>query len=947
MKIGERVRHRDSKDAGIGNITEIYEDGRCDAVFPNCKFTWVLLEKFISVEEEERRLAEEEYLKREAAELLSKGLDQIREQLQKNFLGADEMFSLSMPKGVSAKDYQNEKVAFVKNWVYEHCQTSPTGVARVPDDEQALAISAVHGHVQVVARAGSGKTSTLVNRALFLIRHCGIAPHEIMLLAFNRKAAQEIRSRFLRLMHPEADAAIEVEMLRVNRASVSAGSRITFANEASVVSTVATKLNVELPHVMTFHALAHAIVHPESILFDGSEGEAQRLSRVTQQVIDDHLKIPELKEQIRELMMIHFREDWDRIISGLYDKSKAEFLEFRRSLPRESLSGDYVKSYGEKLIADFLFEHDVSYKYERSHFWKNINYHPDFTIFKTERSGVIIEYFGLSGDPDYDDMSKEKRRYWANKEGWILLDYAPTDIVAGGAESFLVRVKANLERLGITCKRLTEDEIWQRIRDRAIDRFTTATVGFIGRCRKQSLSPGQLQQLIDQFVPLSAVEMQFLQIAHRLYTAYLQRLASTGEDDFDGMMQRAADVIENGNTRFERKSGNGDLAALRYVFIDEYQDFSNLFYRLLSAIRTQCPQLELFCVGDDWQAINGFAGSDLKYFERFSKYIEDAKTLDISTNYRSARKIVNIGNALMQGLGKPAKAHRKVEGRVHVADVNDFTPISIERQRHPGDLITPVTLRVVNKALADGMDVVMLCRRNGLPWFVNYGKKDGTEGRGLERYLQFIRSYFPKDLRNRITISTAHRYKGLENSCVIVMDAVARSYPLIHPDWAFSRILGDNPGSISKEERRLFYVALTRPTDTLVVLTDGRSKSPFLEEILRRFESDPIVWDNYPPVKSDVARLVVKIGNQPGRRSEPTFSIRHLLDGCRYRWDSTGWPGWAKSFPGEGFSIDLVKQEIWAQSADGIEVRVLDEAEILKERYFVDNLIWTTASSDL
>ena len=63
-------------------------------------------------------------------------------------------------------------------------------------------------------------------------------------------------------------------------------------------------------------------------------------------------------------------------------------LRFRRSLPRESLGGEYVKSYGEKVIADFLFEHDIAYKYERNHWWSGINYRPDFTIFHDTQAAV-------------------------------------------------------------------------------------------------------------------------------------------------------------------------------------------------------------------------------------------------------------------------------------------------------------------------------------------------------------------------------------------------------------------------------------------------------------------------------------------------------------------------------------------------------------------------------
>ena len=143
----------------------------------------------------------------------------------------------------------------------------------------------------------------------------------------------------------------------------------------------------------------------------------------------------------------------------------------------------------------------------------------------------------------------------------------------------------------------------------------------------------------------------------------------------------------------------------------------------------------------------------------------------------------------------------------------------MEKERHPGDIITPVIFRLASKGLTDGLDMVLLSRRNGYLGLsiIRSGKHDNS---GLERYLELVRTFFPKDLRKRIAISTVHKYKGLEKPMVIVLDAVARSYPLIHPDWIFSRIIGDSPEKIIEEERRLFYVALTRAVERLVIITD-------------------------------------------------------------------------------------------------------------------------------
>ena len=902
-----------------------------------------------------RQAVEEEVRQREELDRLAERkrkefLGRLRKQFQSDFRGADSFFNAFNRQIISAQAYAKKKVEFVQEWVAANTFPDENGVMLRPDDEQASAIAAVNGHILVVARAGSGKTTMLVNRALFLTKHCRLAPHELLLLAFNRKAALEIRRKLLECLNHEAAAEIAADIAFRTR---EAGGRKGFSKdevEANAVDAVAAKRGIALPHVMTFHALAHAIVHPEeSLLYNGPDGQEQSLSKVVQQVIDDHLQIPAFKEKIRKLMLAHFREDWDRIIKGRHDQSKEEVLRFRRSLPRESLGGEPVKSYGEKVISDFLFENDIAYKYERNHWWNETvngvkartNYRPDFTIFKGspkgKASGLIIEYFGLKGSADYDEMSERKREYWTDKEGWTLIEISPVDIAGRHLERVHEFLKRRLAENGISCVRLSEDEIWHRVKDRAIDRFTKATESFIGRCRSQSVSPADLQARLNSYSPLSSVEEMFLKLAPDLYDAYLIRLRHANQEDFNGLMQRAASAIEGGQTLFHRKnSSTGDIVALRYLCIDEFQDFSELFHQLLSAIRKRTPDVELFCVGDDWQAINGFAGSDLRFFAKFEDYIGQSRRLFISTNYRSSKSIVDVGNALMNGLGNPAVAHEKSPGAVLMSDLNDFEPSVIEKHRHPGDIITPAVLRLASKALAKGLEVVILNRTNRLNWYV-----EKLEAKSQDGFLESIRSHFSKELRGRINISTAHKYKGLEKPMVIVLDAVARSYPLIHPDWIFSRILGDTPEKITEEERRLLYVALTRAKGTLIVFTDGRNKSPFLEEVESIQPLNALNWAGYPPHQALFnSRLAVSISDQRDRRRDSgTHSVKEFISACRYQWHGVR-KCWEKSYPVHGFSIGKLQAEVWAAQADGIDVRVFDGTDKLIAHYGVDVGRW-------
>ena len=256
-------------------------------------------------------------------------LEGLREHFERDFLTAYDFYQTQCTDHISLAEYNTEKIRYVRSWAQKSLgPDEPT-----PDPEQAAAIGAVDGNVQVVARAGSGKTATLVNRAKFLSQHCRVGADELLLLAFNKKAAEEMKER-------------------INK-----------------------EQTVTVPHVMTFHALAYALVKPNKILLDEPE-DGENRSQLLQDVVNQYLRDSDYTDQIRDLMMEHFRddwerhEDWQRIVSEGYGQEAAEILRYRRSLTRRTLDRKYVKSFGEKVIANFLFEHDIEYKYERAVWWK-------------------------------------------------------------------------------------------------------------------------------------------------------------------------------------------------------------------------------------------------------------------------------------------------------------------------------------------------------------------------------------------------------------------------------------------------------------------------------------------------------------------------------------------------------------------------------------------------
>lgn len=194
------------------------------------------------------------------------------------------------------------------------------------------------------------------------------------------------------------------------------------------------------------------------------------------------------------------------------------------------------------------------------------------------------------------------------------------------------------------------------------------------------------------------------------------------------------------------------------------------------------------------------------------------------------------------------------------------------------------------------------------------------------------------------SISTAHKYKGLEKPAVVVLDAVARSYPLIHPDWPFFRIFGDSPMSLASDDRRLFYVALTRAVESLVVITDSGARSPFLEEISSRRALNPLPWDSFPPVPDGrCLKLLIRIKDAAGRRygsQTGTYPIKDLLQACRYKYNKVA-KLWQKSITQDSLNLDAIQAEAWAKSAMDVAANFYDDSETLLASYRINNGRWS------
>ena len=150
------------------------------------------------------------------------------------------------------------------------------------------------------------------------------------------------------------------------------------------------------------------------------------------------------------------------------------------------------------------------------------------------------------------------------------------------------------------------------------------------------------------------------------------------------------------------------------------------------------------------------------------------------------------------------------------------------------------------------------------------------------------------------------------------------------------RVFGDTLQKLIDEERRLFYVALTRAEEALIIITEGKDRSPFLKGL--EVESDPDLLNKLEKATGDGDWLLVRVGNMEGRGSDPTKNIRDRLKAYSFRYTDDKWTNWYKPFKKKDFEKkNIFVRYPWLESADGVEIQFCAENETLLEKYHVIN----------
>ncbi len=638
-------------------------------------------------------------------------------------------------------------------------------------DEQAKAVICFDNRVLLVASAGSGKTSTMVAKAGYALRNGYVAAERMLLLAFNNDAAAELRTRIQARLGPLGLPA----------------------------ENIAAK---------TFHAFGLEVIgkatgkRPSLAPWVESGRDLEQLL-----VIIDTLKD---RDPI-------FRAKWDlfRIVLGQdlpkFGKESDAPDAWDQRTKREgfwTLNNEVVKSRGEQLLANWLFYNGVQYVYEGPYEVDTADplhrqYRPDFYF---PDADAYLEHWAVDarGEPPADFIGYKEGMAWKKQvheaNGTKLLETTVADLWSGKAFKYL---EAQLKRLGVELDPNPERPIQGR---KPIEnpRLARTFRSFITHAKSNRLDLPGLRRRLKSGVAgdFAFRHSMFIDLAEDIWNAWEVQLSSEKVIDFEDMLNIATDCIEDGRWR----------SPYDLVMVDEFQDASQARARLVAGL-VNSPDKYLFAVGDDWQSINRFAGADLAVMTDFETKFGKSVTLRLETTFRCPQSLCDITSSFIQ------KNPMQLRKAVRSSKPNHPEPLSVIRVDDDKQIRTAVKMRLIEiskEAVGTGQrkKVLMLGRY----------KKD--------------QAYMPQSTVEALDVDfiTVHSSKGLEADHIILprMSSETLGFP--------SRVADDPvlllamPGGDSfenAEERRLFYVALTRARETVTLITVAHKESPFVTELLR------------------------------------------------------------------------------------------------------------------
>ena len=676
----------------------------------------------------------------------------------------------------------NEQV--ISNLLDTHKQYFDCCLKYSLNEQQRRSIVSEEDNCLVVSSAGSGKTSSIVGKVKYLIEIKKVDPTRILLISYTNKAAAELTER----------------------------------------------MGIDGLRGYTFHKLALDLIGQQTgqkpSICDNTDALFVKIYR--ELLADSQFR----KHAVEYFVDYQANEaDWEKRKNERRQQlSEQKDVRLKALLPDMDGKPIYVRSEQEQKICFVLSSLGVKFRYEEPYEHPiadamHSQYRPDFSI-HFERNGnpqrLYLEHFGVDEHglvpawfaKDRNISYEEANRIYNDGIAWKRAaheKFGTKLITTSSVDFYRSDIRETLKRIlldaGVPLQERTDAELYGMVlpegskQEKAFIRLIATFVTLLkSSCRS-------LKEVLKQTGEADDERSEFVikNIFRPVYERYAEALRSNGQIDFTDAILLATDICRTSHP-----------VTYDYIIVDEFQDISIDRYNFLKALRESDPPAKLYCVGDDWQSIYRFSGSDMALFNNFASFFGPTEINKIETTYRFGEPLVGLSARFIQ--------RNTAQIRKDIRPFSEQAETELSFQAYDRNNYCNVIGRLVASIPAD-KSVFLLGRYSFDDYYLSFMYKSVKEE---NRFYYIIGG-------RKIEFLTVHKSKGLEADYVLLLQCNKDTYGFpsrVSDDPALQYVLTASDRFPYGEERRLFYVAITRAKVKTWVLYDARFPSVFVDEFL-------------------------------------------------------------------------------------------------------------------
>lgn len=661
---------------------------------------------------------------------------------------------------------------------FDHCLKYPL------DKQQRRSIVSEEDNCLVVSSAGSGKTSSIVGKVKYLTEIKGVAPNRILLISYTNKAAAELTER----MATNGLKGYTFHKLAIDIIGKATGIKPSICD------------NTDTLFIDIYHKLLDESSFKKSIVeyfIDYQTDEAEWEQR---------------KNERREQL------------------SEQKSVQLKAIFPDMDGRTIYVRSAQEQKICFVLSSLGVRFRYEEPYEHQlademHSQYRPDFSIY-FEQGGVIkriyLEHFGVDEHSlvpswfanDNGITYEEANQKYNDGITWKKAaheKFGTQLLVTSSADFHYSDIRDKLRKLlddaGVPIKVKTDEELYDLVlpkgskQEKAFIRLVATFVTLVKSSCKS------VKEVLEEAKNADDERSVFIikNIFQPVYERYINALSNSNQIDFTDAILQATEICRTSHP-----------VEYDYIIVDEFQDISVDRYSFLKVLREGNPPAKLYCVGDDWQSIYRFSGSDMALFNQFPEYFGATEINKIETTYRFGEPLVSLSSRFIQ------RNRAQIIKNIHSFSSEIKTELefySYDRRDYCN------TIGQLVASIPSDKSIFLLGRYSFDDYYLSYMYQSIKEG---NRFFYIIEN-------RKIEFLTVHKSKGLEADYVIILQCNKDTYgfpSLVSDDPVLNYVLTKSDQFPFGEERRLFYVAITRAKIKTLVLYDKRFPSVFVDEFL-------------------------------------------------------------------------------------------------------------------